>query len=254
MDKLSKVVSFRIYINTITTDSLGRVWCGSNGGGIMIFDGNQWKNYYHEAYNQNSLISNYVTAIATDKNGIVWIGTKDGISVFDGCKWHNFTINDGLIDNHIRSVIIDENGIKWFGSVKGISRFDGNNWTNLDFQNITNTIFSNNLLQNMIQDNKGNIWFTIGKGVSSFDCKNLQLSTIEKLWIEAGSPVISMAIDKKGDFWMGTNGCGIIFYNGQELHKLNLLGNNSLDVINSVFIDRKGNKWFATFNGLLKLG
>jgi ligand-binding sensor domain-containing protein len=241
-------------INAIAIDSLGRVWCGSNGGGITMFDGKQWKNYYHEAFNQNSLISNFVTSIAIDSNGIVWIGTEKGISVFDGFKWKNFTTNDGIIYNHIRSVLIDENGNKWFGSEKGLSRFDDTCWTNLDIQNITTIFFSDNLLNNMVQDNKGNIWFTIGKGVTSFNCKNWQQSTIEKLRLEAGSPVISMAIDINGDIWMGTNGCGIIYYNGKNFHKLNSLDKHNLGNINSVFIDKKGNIWFATFNGLLMIG
>ena len=53
-------------------------WIGTEGLGILKFDGNQWTTYN----TTNGLINNYVNTIANDKKGNIWIGTFDGVSEF----------------------------------------------------------------------------------------------------------------------------------------------------------------------------
>ena len=50
----------------------GKIWVGTEAG-ISIYDGTNWTT------KKTSLSSNFITAIAFDKNGSAWIGTKKGI-------------------------------------------------------------------------------------------------------------------------------------------------------------------------------
>ena len=70
-----------------------------------------------------------VTALAADASGNVWVGTRAGLSRFDGGGWRTFTAADGLASDHIYSLAVDGQGRVWAGSLNGVTRFDGQRWT-----------------------------------------------------------------------------------------------------------------------------
>ena len=54
---------------------------------------------------REGLISNYVMTICQDSKGYLWIGTTDGISIFDGTKFNNITTADGLSFSLVNDII-----------------------------------------------------------------------------------------------------------------------------------------------------
>jgi len=76
----------------------------------------------------NGLSQNSVHAIFRDRDGLMWIGTQDGLNSFDG---KNFTIykpriNDSssISDQFILSIIEDSNGFLWVGTRHGLNKLD----------------------------------------------------------------------------------------------------------------------------------
>ena len=71
--------------------------------------------------NNSGIPDNYVTSIAIDTNGNVWIGTYSGGGAkFDGTNWTVYNItNSGLTDDMINAVAIDKQGNTWFGTEFG---------------------------------------------------------------------------------------------------------------------------------------
>lgn len=53
----------------------------------------------------DGLIDSNVTCINQSKQGNLWIGTEKGLSIFDGIKFRNFTINNGLAENWITTIL-----------------------------------------------------------------------------------------------------------------------------------------------------
>ena len=53
------------------------VWFGTKGG-VSVFDGTDWTSFTIN----DGLISNNILLILTDKNGIVYLGTDNGIMVY----------------------------------------------------------------------------------------------------------------------------------------------------------------------------
>lgn len=58
--------------------------------------------------------------------------------------------------------------------------------------------------------------------------------------------------DKSGNYWFGTNGDGIIRYNGRLLEKITIAGINPNFRVLEIVEDKAGNLWFATSEGLIK--
>lgn len=60
------------------------------------------------------------------QGGIIWIGTKGGLSRYNGEKFVNYTFKNGLKANYISAISEDSKGNIWLVSGrKGLCRFDG---------------------------------------------------------------------------------------------------------------------------------
>ena len=60
-------------------------WFGTKGG-ISVFNGTEWTSYSAN----EGLLSNNVLCIVADNNGVVWIGTDNGVSGFDNGTFTNY--------------------------------------------------------------------------------------------------------------------------------------------------------------------
>ena len=70
-----------------------------------------------------------VTAIAQDRNKLVWIGTSAGINVVDGKEYiqffHDANDSTALPDDYITCLHRDRRGRMWVGTQNGVARYEG---------------------------------------------------------------------------------------------------------------------------------
>ncbi|MBK7010774.1 MAG: hypothetical protein IPH36_20180 [Saprospiraceae bacterium] len=74
----------------------------------------QIPSFYHLS-TAEGLNDNNVICVATDKNGLVWLGTSEGLHSFDGNKITHFDRHQyrQLASNHIRWIDVDESNRIW---------------------------------------------------------------------------------------------------------------------------------------------
>ncbi len=60
-----------------------------------------------------------VRTLHQDPDGILWIGTRNGLSRFDGTLMRSYSTEDGLAGNDIASITRDPKGILWIASENG---------------------------------------------------------------------------------------------------------------------------------------
>ncbi|MCX6274270.1 MAG: T9SS type A sorting domain-containing protein, partial [Bacteroidetes bacterium] len=102
-------------------DKNGNVWYAGNN--LYKWDGNAWTMYS----TADGLPWNYVTALAVDTNGILWIGTQSGFCSYNGSTFNNFSVsNSGLTSNFISDIEVDAFNNKWIGTSAGISVYNEN--------------------------------------------------------------------------------------------------------------------------------
>jgi PAS domain S-box-containing protein len=96
-------------VTTITQDSRNIMWIGTDGAGLVKYDG---KTFY--TYDQsNGLEGNFITNIVEDANNNLVFSTKyNGIYVFDGYKFIRqiSQYKDELLNNHIACLLPTEKG------------------------------------------------------------------------------------------------------------------------------------------------
>jgi ligand-binding sensor domain-containing protein len=71
----------------------------------------QAQRYNLSVYNNtNGLPGNQVNDVFQDSHGQLWIGTMNGVTVFDGIKFINFDKNNPISNNPIKSIFEDSKG------------------------------------------------------------------------------------------------------------------------------------------------
>jgi ligand-binding sensor domain-containing protein len=104
-------------LSSLAVDRFDRVWVGTWGAGVWVFDGESWQGYN----TGDGLLSDHVRAVAVDPRGHPWVGTDKGISHFDGERWRSYTTLDGLAGKQVRAIAIDARGWVWAGTARGLS-------------------------------------------------------------------------------------------------------------------------------------
>jgi signal transduction histidine kinase/ligand-binding sensor domain-containing protein len=94
----------------------------------------------------DGLQSNRISAISQDMRGYLWIGTNNGISLYDGITFHAITPRDGLANEYISGIIPShhDSNLVWIGTLAGgVSRYDRGKFSTISFgttQDSNNTI------------------------------------------------------------------------------------------------------------------
>lgn len=106
------------YIVALLVDRRGIVWCGTWGGGLARFDGENWINYTVS----EGLPSNHVFMLHEDPQNRLWVGTSNGLVRKEGDNFVTYTTKNGLFANNVFSMASDDNGQFWIGSYGGVAR------------------------------------------------------------------------------------------------------------------------------------
>jgi signal transduction histidine kinase/ligand-binding sensor domain-containing protein/CheY-like chemotaxis protein/AraC-like DNA-binding protein len=124
------------FISSIFEDRDGNMWIGGYTGISEIMKSNgRIIHYTHNDNDNNSLITYNVNSITQDSRGLMWIATRDGLSILN-LKTNRFTSltkENGLPDNFIINILEDNSGKMWLSTSNGLSRITltptGNTYT-----------------------------------------------------------------------------------------------------------------------------
>ena len=94
-------------------DSEGNIGLGTDGSGVVKYDGNSFIQYRRE----DGVANPEIFSLHVDDYDKVWVGTYGGgVGVFDGETWNTLDKRDGIVDNDISALTSFGNNLYWFGS------------------------------------------------------------------------------------------------------------------------------------------
>ena len=160
-------------------DSRGYLWIGTLDGGLDVFDPDK-EIFYHSKIQKGiyPVHCNYISAIAEDHDGNMWIGGGDGIDVFNpetGESKYFFNqpnISESLSNNHVLSLFCDSAGKMWIGTEEGLDLYDPLNDL-FHHYSMADGLPGRKIIS-IVEDDLQDLWLTSSYGMVQFDKGKLE--------------------------------------------------------------------------------
>lgn len=203
----------------IYRDRRNRMWIGTFGEGLdlAVRKGNK---YQFRHFFEGNVSQRQIRVIKEDRNGYLWIGTSDGLYIFNPDvflgnpkAYYHFSINSGhLMSDDIKCLRCDKAGRMWFGmsgSGFGVCQpVKNNDYANLKFEffSVTDGLVDN-MVQSMEEDERGNMWISTEYGLSKMDYKRKSFVNFFLTSYQLGNVYSenTSCTGNNGELWFGTN-------------------------------------------------
>ena len=113
--KEDEILSDNIYGLDFTED--GNLWAGGLGG-VSVYRNDKWIKTYTP---KDGLPNIWANCVKKSPDGTMWVGTKLGVTRFDGKSWSLRHSRRWLLSNDVRDIAFDKNGNGWIATSKGVS-------------------------------------------------------------------------------------------------------------------------------------
>lgn len=165
------------YPTDVVVDPYGYVWMvldPGKGGGLMAFNRDENQYYYRtNAAGAGELPSIAVRSVAVDRDGLVWVGTDQGVAYFldpteDAIRpiYENRFL---LRDDKVTAIAVDGGNRKWIGTERGAWLFNATGEALVyNFTAANSPLLSDNIRGIAIHGVTGEVFFATDHGVVSF--------------------------------------------------------------------------------------
>ncbi|MFZ6768205.1 two-component regulator propeller domain-containing protein [Undibacterium sp. Di26W] len=254
-------------VQSILVDRQDNIWIASLAG-LEIWGRDRAAK--HRFSEHEGLEPGPVSSILEDKDGVVWVGTDDGLKRWDQASGrfssyrHHASDRHSLADNRVTRLLQDRSGTLWVGTwLGGASRtnlFSGGFERMLHLPGEPKTL-SNNTVSAITGDN-GHIWIGTGSGLNRLDKATGQIKVYQHQAAQpysiTNSKIRALQLTPDAKLWVGTQDGLNLFdpVSERARHFQNDPRNPdslSSNIVHSFTYDRAGNLWVASDDGLNRL-
>jgi signal transduction histidine kinase/ligand-binding sensor domain-containing protein/CheY-like chemotaxis protein len=247
-------------INTLLKNENRDLYIGTAGTGLAFFSikDHAFKNFSHKANDANSLINNTIFALAPAGDKKIWVGTEDGLDIFNEDKktFIHYKNDDKVNTNENNSIscILNCNGILWLGTYASGVRYYDTNLSSFDYfykQPGPNGL-SNNVVTSFAETGNGYWIGTDGGGLNFLDretqlFKHYYPSITNKNSI-SGFHILKLLQDRQKNLWIGYYNAGLDVINNETKKLTHYAIGNKPNKINGKTVfgleeDKAGNIW-----------
>lgn len=261
---------------TVLDGGDNNLYIGHVGSGFSIFSlkDKSVKNFQNETGNPTSLPGNDVFCIIKDANGNIWLGTNNGLALYNAANDNFITFRNNKNDKYatLCSRILSIRQLKdnrlWIASeLNGIAILNLKQGMFLSPEELSieyiqegddSRSLSNASARCIFQDSFDNIWIgTWGGGINFINSKPPLFTTLSYSPIPNNENSLnnkvasSLCMDRQGRIWIGTDGGGINVFEGEK--RIAIYKKESGDIPSNFILaslqDSKGNLWFGSYQG-----
>lgn len=232
------------------TDQEGQLWVGANLGSTYLLNSQLGRPGNYDTTNGLGSTSIWVTFEAQD--GKIWIGTQNGIDVYNPATEtiQRITTAAGLVHNSATAMLEDSKGRIWIGN-------NGNGLHIIDLkkQTLAHITTTHGLpdtdTSTFFEDENGDMWVSSATGLSVINLEKGLIKQIANLDAWAGAFYFHSYGDSKNQLWVLSTS-GVLLIDAQRSNLKFLSNENGLSgpTGNSILEDARGNIWIGTDSGL----
>jgi len=236
-------------VSCFAEDSTGKIWIGTQGGGLFIYDSSGVRRLGRS----DGLANLQVMDLKRAPDGRIWVATASGINIVDP-QSAGLSRLPGDSSFYSALMVLDDNS-KWLATITGEIRvLDANNKLIKTFS--ARQGLKVNIINNMYMDSFGRKWIaTDENGAFCYipaGADGLQ-GYFKHYTVRNGlsfNRIIMIFEDREGNIWFGTGGGGACMLRDERFRvytaKIGLVDNS----IWSFFEDTDGNIWIGSNEGI----
>lgn len=222
-------------------DKDGFLWFGTKDG-LNRFDGYRFKHYSLVSNSTNSMVSNFVHCLMIRSNKEVWIGTDQGIYIYDTYE-EKFTALENFEKGEILNIKEDKNGNVWFVSNNRLYQYE------VQSKKIINKT-PHILVHSFCIDKLNSIWVGTANQIINL------MNSIEYNLPNNNIPnrIERLYADFDNNIWIGTSKSGLFRWDRNLKSIENLIYSVKINVplyVRDIIQIKSAEFWIATENGLI---
>lgn len=250
------------FVYPIVKDREGGVWIGTYYGGVNYLSPNTGQfECYSQSRFSNSVGGSIISRFCEDADGNIWIASDDGgLSCLSSKDRHfvNYMPEVGrnsLSYHNVHALCLDGDNL-WIGTYTGdvnvLNLRTGIFKRYLSTQNEPHTLDGSSSYA-IFKDREQRIWVASMSGINLYNREEDNFIRVKDL----RALTIDIDQDTKGNLWFSTQGRGLFKYEPksqvwkQYIHSTEP-GALISDQVNCVSVDRNGQIWVGTMDGLCK--
>lgn len=264
----------------ILQDSRGFIWAGTRGGGLGRYDGKE----FQILNTKDGLINNFINCLLEDSKGNILIGTKSGLSIYNGIRFENhllssagdvrvvslLEVNDKLLigtsdglyvkqDSTITKIKNQDDQPNFYvtclhgfenkifmGTNRGLYAFENTNFIEPKYYT-TRDGLADNYIQALTSDSNS-LWIgTYGKGVSTFTDGKINTLAIPL----PKNTVCYDLLRSENSLWIASQSNGVfqVKLSDEVVERYSTLNGLTNNHVRCILQDSWGNMWFGTSGG-----
>ena len=225
-------------VSALSFDIHEQLWIGTRGGGINIFNGQEFRSITKK----DGLSSNSINSIFI-KDSNIWIGTDKGLNFISRDSILQINSDSSLASATIYDIEIASDSI-FIASSKGIYILNSNFTV---AKHIETNKSKGGLIVDLLKTSKNELWAAGSKGIIIFKQDTIEiLRNINRV---RNNSFTCLLEDKQGNIWTGSSGGGIsVIYSRDSI--INFSKTNGLLAydVSDIKEDKTGNIWIASHN------
>lgn len=189
------------------------------------------------------LVSSATLRVRQGRDGYIWVGTREGISRFDGVRFKNYLpgVTPGLAGRPVRWLLPARDGSLWAATDNGVMVQRGGVW-----QTYTGAAGLEGNQANALAEGRDTIWIGTRSGVLTWRNGRFE----KAVWTrELPSPHVNQLLEARdGSVWVATK-LGLAHVVRGKLRIYDHHNGLPNDIVSAVFEDGKGTIWAGTGGG-----
>jgi signal transduction histidine kinase/ligand-binding sensor domain-containing protein len=240
-ENTSPIKENSIFCLTVARD--GSLWAGTDGGGLLRYQNGVFRHYSAA----DGLSNDFVRVVYEDHEGILWVGTDDGLFRLSGDRILRVDGQDNIPPLAVHAIREDDTGGLWVGGSKlvVIHKRDCKEYPLKGY-------LSASRVKSILQTRDRIIWVGTVSGLQRMRLNATGDARFERI-AEITSTVRTLHEDNAGTLWIGTIGGGLLRYRDGRFSRVNTPEDPPSNTVLALYEDSERNIWVGLQTGLLRL-